>query len=396
MHLADAVGTPIVAVFGPSDPRRYAPRGVRDTVVRIDLPCSPCNRIRLPPARCVGHTPDCLAGRRGRARASPRSTTTLGASTGSRRDDHARRRLGRRAAACRPARLSRRRPRRTRARRGLRLDQGGCGTCASTACRSARRFTFRGDSLWWFAELYLHKEQAILHVLRTIAAFDALVERERPLAVTLSSSGRHPGRRSRAAAAARKIRYSGPGWPRSSAWALLRMDARARGARGRRAAVATAARPRRRAGARAASRRSSTPRLLARRRMAPTAAPSRTSARCCVAMESRVAAGGVRYVGIGARTNFRARRWWDPLSSRGETAAVPIERYAPAAALAASRAVYRDGTARAGACGTAPSCARMPSFAAATAGRSSASSSPASRSCSFPGRRARWTKRPRR
>lgn len=62
MHLAHAVGTPIVAVFGPSDPRRYAPRGVRDIVVRVDLPCSPCNRIRLPPARCTGHTPDCLAG----------------------------------------------------------------------------------------------------------------------------------------------------------------------------------------------------------------------------------------------------------------------------------------------------------------------------------------------
>jgi ADP-heptose:LPS heptosyltransferase len=62
MHLANAVGTPIVAVFGPSDPRRYAPRGPRDTVVRIDLPCSPCNRIRRPPERCVGHTPDCLSG----------------------------------------------------------------------------------------------------------------------------------------------------------------------------------------------------------------------------------------------------------------------------------------------------------------------------------------------
>jgi lipopolysaccharide heptosyltransferase II len=62
MHLAAAVGTPIVAVFGPSDPRRYAPLGSRDRVVRIDLPCAPCNRIRLPPERCVGHTPDCLAG----------------------------------------------------------------------------------------------------------------------------------------------------------------------------------------------------------------------------------------------------------------------------------------------------------------------------------------------
>ena len=60
MHLAAAVGTPVVAIFGPSDPARYAPRAAR--VVRIDLPCSPCNRIRLPPTRCVGHTPDCLAG----------------------------------------------------------------------------------------------------------------------------------------------------------------------------------------------------------------------------------------------------------------------------------------------------------------------------------------------
>ena len=62
MHIAAAVGTPIVAVFGPSDPLRYAPSGPRDRVVRIDLPCAPCNRIRLPPARCVGHMPDCLAG----------------------------------------------------------------------------------------------------------------------------------------------------------------------------------------------------------------------------------------------------------------------------------------------------------------------------------------------
>ena len=42
--------------------RSYAPRGPHDTVVRIDLPCSPCNRIRRPPERCVGHTPDCLSG----------------------------------------------------------------------------------------------------------------------------------------------------------------------------------------------------------------------------------------------------------------------------------------------------------------------------------------------
>lgn len=62
MHLAAAVGTPVVGIFGPSDPIRYAPSEPHHRIVRIDLPCSPCNRIRLPPARCVGHTPDCLAG----------------------------------------------------------------------------------------------------------------------------------------------------------------------------------------------------------------------------------------------------------------------------------------------------------------------------------------------
>jgi heptosyltransferase I len=62
MHLAAAVGTPVVAVFGPSMPWRYAPLIAQHRIVRIDLPCSPCNRIRRPPERCAGHVPDCLEG----------------------------------------------------------------------------------------------------------------------------------------------------------------------------------------------------------------------------------------------------------------------------------------------------------------------------------------------
>jgi ADP-heptose:LPS heptosyltransferase len=62
MHLAAALGVPVVAIFGPSDPARYAPRDDRTRVVRVELPCSPCNRIRRPPARCVGRVPDCLLG----------------------------------------------------------------------------------------------------------------------------------------------------------------------------------------------------------------------------------------------------------------------------------------------------------------------------------------------
>ena len=61
MHLAAALDVPVVAIFGPSDPARWGPFSERARVVRVSLPCSPCNRIRRPPARCLGHVPDCLA-----------------------------------------------------------------------------------------------------------------------------------------------------------------------------------------------------------------------------------------------------------------------------------------------------------------------------------------------
>ena len=62
MHLAAAVDTPVLAIFGPSLPTRYAPLSPKARIVRIDIPCSPCNLMRRPPERCVGHVPDCLAG----------------------------------------------------------------------------------------------------------------------------------------------------------------------------------------------------------------------------------------------------------------------------------------------------------------------------------------------
>jgi lipopolysaccharide heptosyltransferase II len=62
MHLGAAMGTPILALFGPSDPRRYGPLAADQRVLRIDLWCSPCGRVRLPPARCRGHVPECLDG----------------------------------------------------------------------------------------------------------------------------------------------------------------------------------------------------------------------------------------------------------------------------------------------------------------------------------------------
>jgi len=66
MHMACAVGTPSVSVFGPSDPGRYfsggsGASGTRHVVVRAELWCSPCNLIRKPPRECAGpEPPECL------------------------------------------------------------------------------------------------------------------------------------------------------------------------------------------------------------------------------------------------------------------------------------------------------------------------------------------------
>jgi ADP-heptose:LPS heptosyltransferase len=42
MHAAAALGTPLVALFGPTEPRRTGPYGQLENVLRLDLPCSPC------------------------------------------------------------------------------------------------------------------------------------------------------------------------------------------------------------------------------------------------------------------------------------------------------------------------------------------------------------------
>ena len=56
MHLAAAVGTPTVAVWGSSDSRRWRPWSVRHRVVQNPFECNPC-----PGYRClVADSPLCI------------------------------------------------------------------------------------------------------------------------------------------------------------------------------------------------------------------------------------------------------------------------------------------------------------------------------------------------
>ena len=43
-HIAVALGIPVFTIFGPANPKRTGPYGDMHTVIRLDLPCSPCYR----------------------------------------------------------------------------------------------------------------------------------------------------------------------------------------------------------------------------------------------------------------------------------------------------------------------------------------------------------------
>ncbi len=56
MHVAAALGTPVVALFGPTEPRRTGPYHQLDHVLQLNLPCVPCMKGRcayIKPFECL-------------------------------------------------------------------------------------------------------------------------------------------------------------------------------------------------------------------------------------------------------------------------------------------------------------------------------------------------------
>jgi ADP-heptose:LPS heptosyltransferase len=52
MHLAGALGVPVVALFGPTNWRRLHPWAASHTIVRRNLACMPCFEYSSRPLRC--------------------------------------------------------------------------------------------------------------------------------------------------------------------------------------------------------------------------------------------------------------------------------------------------------------------------------------------------------
>ena len=53
MHIAAAMGCPVIAIFGPTDPVRTGPYGLGHEVIRTDIPCSPCFKKKCEDMTCM-------------------------------------------------------------------------------------------------------------------------------------------------------------------------------------------------------------------------------------------------------------------------------------------------------------------------------------------------------
>ncbi|MCX5706301.1 MAG: GT4 family glycosyltransferase PelF [Candidatus Omnitrophica bacterium] len=53
LHIATAVGTAVIALFGPTDPARHMPLAKNSIVLKKDLPCSPCYKPKCKNKKCM-------------------------------------------------------------------------------------------------------------------------------------------------------------------------------------------------------------------------------------------------------------------------------------------------------------------------------------------------------
>ena len=202
------------------------------------------------------------------------------------------------------------------------------------------RFTLRGDSLWWFAELYLHKTQVINKIFRTLLALDALVSREQPTRLAVERGDVALTLLARQVAAREGIRWGGGAafGGRSRWWTQAALDGRARAYR---------------AGAWLARRSRTDGRRRAKVRIAGFvhAAFWREEEEQYIGpildrLFASLPAGELALVGLGPRTSYRARTWRQRVSEFGGRAAAgarlePIDDFAGPADVGPSRDVWR-------------------------------------------------------
>ena len=200
------------------------------------------------------------------------------------------------------------------------------------------RFTMRGDSLWWFAEIYLHKRRIVARAFRTLRALQPLAA-ERPVAWRVDGADGLVGHVAHAVANARGFRCSGlrEARPRSS-----RLATEAKAIFHTATALADRFRP-------TAAPRSDRPVVAAfvHSAFARGSADDETYLGPLLSeLRGRLGESALHLVGLGPRTNFRVRRWRDRAREFADPGArglplTPVDSYARWQDLAPSLAQWR-------------------------------------------------------
>ncbi len=200
------------------------------------------------------------------------------------------------------------------------------------------RFQHRGDSLWWFTELYFHKTRVVSDAFRRLFALQRVIERYRPTTIRLSGTDAALGLIANEVATASGVELAGPRLPGRQLAAVA--DVVLRGHlyvwRARLAALRAPAR---------------LPLTRARVAAFVHAAFWRQSGEQYTGpvlreLASRLPAGQLSLVGLGPRTSYRARTWKHRVAEVGSPYApglpfTPIDAFARPGQLQESREIWR-------------------------------------------------------
>jgi hypothetical protein len=201
------------------------------------------------------------------------------------------------------------------------------------------RFTYRGDSLWWFTELYLHKMRRLDRAVATVLALDALCADESPRRLILTGADDAVREAAHAFGRARQLAIDITA-PRPDARPTAR-ESRVFGWTTRVSRLRPTRRPRR--------ARPATVAAFVHTAFWRSAGPVGPGAEGYIgpvldALVTHLPADGLALVGVGPRRNFRARRWWDPVAPVGSARlpVTPVERFAPIGALREAIALWHE------------------------------------------------------
>jgi hypothetical protein len=201
------------------------------------------------------------------------------------------------------------------------------------------RFLVRGDSLWWFTEVYLHKRRIVARAFAARAALDALFADLSPQQVTVITGDDVVGHVARELGSRRGVEVQLRAGTRRRDGMRQSLKARLH--------TAVSMLDRIRPGPVLGVRSPSVAVFVHSAFWQPAHGEESYIGPVLRELQLRLGEGDLRLVGLGPRTNFRVRRWADRIREFGDPAArqypfAPIEAYASWERLRESRRVWRE------------------------------------------------------